>query len=155
MWGQWHDLKNIFAKKFEKNRQKKLFCIIILLLMTKITTYWYSITLIFQDKRQLFRLKLVETAQNSDINIVITLLTCHRPSKFGAISAAFVIDVANAALSYGVIWYDRYGHDMKRTLMNRVTKCFCAKNRPTSSPNHSLPLTFFSEKIAPCFGLFM
>ena len=48
-----------------------------------------------------------------------------RPSKFLFIFSSVVIDVVNIGMAYGVIWYDRYGVDMKQTLMNKLITSIC------------------------------
>jgi hypothetical protein len=32
-------------------------------------------------------------------------------------SATFLLDVVNIGLSYGIVWYEHFGHDNRRTLV--------------------------------------
>ena len=48
-----------------------------------------------------------------------------RASTMSVVSASFVLTVINMLMAYGVIWYDRYGIDMKRTLMNKLVTSIC------------------------------
>lgn len=48
-----------------------------------------------------------------------------RASTMSMVSTSFVLTFVNMALAYGVIWYDRYGIDMKRTLMNKLVTSTC------------------------------
>ena len=56
---------------------------------------------------------------------VFSGLVENRPSKFVFILSSVVIDVVNIGMAYGVIWYDRYGVDMKQTLMNKLITSIC------------------------------
>ena len=49
----------------------------------------------------------------------------NRSSKIFFVLVSFVIDLVNIALAYGVIWYDHFGVDLKRTLMNKLVTSIC------------------------------
>ncbi len=49
----------------------------------------------------------------------------NRSSKVAIILTSFIIDLVNIALAYGVIWYDHFGIDLKRTLMNKLVTSIC------------------------------
>jgi hypothetical protein len=49
----------------------------------------------------------------------------NRPSKIGVIVFSFILDAMNMLLAYGIIWYDRFGLDIKQNLMNRLISSLC------------------------------
>ena len=49
----------------------------------------------------------------------------NRPSKIGVIVLSFILDAFNVFLAYGIIWYDRFGLDVKQNLMNRLISSLC------------------------------
>ena len=44
------------------------------------------------------------------------------PSKLVLIFICLLFTIVNIALPYGIIWYERFGTDNKRTLMNKLVK---------------------------------
>jgi len=46
-------------------------------------------------------------------------------SKISFISGSFILDIFNIVLGYGVIWYDRFGLDIKQNLMNMLFTSLC------------------------------
>ena len=46
-------------------------------------------------------------------------------SKLLFMAFAIFIHILNAALFYGIIWYERFGTDYKRTLTNKITTLIC------------------------------
>ena len=46
-------------------------------------------------------------------------------TKVLAISSAFCIDIINAILLYGIIWFEHFGSDLQRMLRNRLVSFMC------------------------------
>ena len=44
----------------------------------------------------------------------------HRFSKYVVVGASFFINLISFALAYGIVWYEHYGLDSRRTLMNKL-----------------------------------
>ena len=44
----------------------------------------------------------------------------NRPAKFVSITLSVVFICVSSVLAYSIIWYERYGTDNKRTLMNKL-----------------------------------
>lgn len=44
----------------------------------------------------------------------------NRPSKFILIAVSILFSFANVVMSWGIIWYERFGSDNRRTLMNKL-----------------------------------
>lgn len=44
----------------------------------------------------------------------------NRPAKFVSISISLLLIIVSSLLAYTIIWYERYGTDNKRTLMNKL-----------------------------------
>ena len=49
----------------------------------------------------------------------------HRASKFVILTAAAILIILNMGLLLGLIWYERYGSDNRRTLMNKLFSSLC------------------------------
>ena len=49
----------------------------------------------------------------------------NRASKISAVLVSFILDILNFILGYGIIWYDRYGIDIKQNLMNKLVTSIC------------------------------
>jgi hypothetical protein len=49
----------------------------------------------------------------------------HRTSKVLSISFAIISSAVNLILLYGIIWYEHYGTDFKRTLTNKLLTSIC------------------------------
>ena len=52
-------------------------------------------------------------------------LTENRPEKWAGIVVLTVVIVLGIPMLYGVIWYERFGNDVKRTLINRFVSLNC------------------------------
>jgi hypothetical protein len=44
------------------------------------------------------------------------------PLKIFLVFISFILTIINILLPYGIIWYERFGTDNKRTLMNKLVK---------------------------------
>ena len=49
----------------------------------------------------------------------------NRPSKFISVSISIVLLIANILIWYGAIWFEHFGSDQKRTLVNKLFTSFC------------------------------
>jgi len=49
----------------------------------------------------------------------------NRPSKTIIITVSFVLTIVNALLLYGVIWYQKFGPDRGRTVLDEIFTSFC------------------------------
>ena len=49
----------------------------------------------------------------------------HRASKFIIMTASAILIILNMGLLLGLIWYERYGSDNRRTLMNKLFSSLC------------------------------
>ena len=54
-------------------------------------------------------------------------LYANRPSKIAILMASCLLTVVNVFLLYGIIWFERYGADLKRTLVDKsiASLCWC------------------------------
>ena len=62
---------------------------------------------------------------NSSSGEIFSGLFENRFSKISIVFGSFVIDLLNAILTYGIIWYEGYGLDIKRTLINKLVSSIC------------------------------
>ena len=49
----------------------------------------------------------------------------HKPAKLISLTIAFLSIPLNVALLYAIIWYERYGTDNRRTIMNKLVASQC------------------------------
>ena len=90
-------------------------------------------------------------ANDDDFNITsfsatgdfFEMLYLPRPSKFIITATAFVLVSVNLLLLYGVIWFERFGSDLKRTLINKFVASICWATSVIVVFGHGLTLTRF------------
>jgi len=68
----------------------------------------------------------------------------NRPSKFIIMSAALVLMAINLTLLYGIIWFERFGLDLKRTLINKLVSSICWSTMAIIIFAHGLTITRFT-----------
>ena len=62
---------------------------------------------------------------NSTENHFEAVLENHNFAKLYYIVFSFLVVIFASPLYYGIIWYERFGHDNKRTLVNQLSSFFC------------------------------
>lgn len=72
------------------------------------------------------------------------MLYLPRPSKFVIMTAAFTLVFVNLILLYGVVWFERFGSDLKRTLINKFVASICWATMVIIVFGHGLTLTRFA-----------
>ena len=71
----------------------------------------------------------------------------NRPSKILTAILATLLCLVGVFLCYGIVWYERFGHDQKRTLVNKLTSFTFAIGGPGTLLIHSLEMMrYFSGK---------
>ena len=101
-------------------------------------------------EQKLFNMGLVV---DDDVNFNITsfnatgdffeMLYFPRASKFIIMTSAFILVSFNLVLLYGVIWFERFGSDLKRTLVNKFVASICWATAGIIVFGHGLTLTRF------------
>jgi len=64
-------------------------------------------------------------ANNSTSYIDFSVIYEDRPMKYVGIFSSSVMIVVLLGLCLGIIWYERFGSDLKRILLNRLVSCIC------------------------------
>ena len=65
------------------------------------------------------------SASTSDSEDFFNELYANRPSKFASLAVGCLLTVINVILLYGIIWFEHYGVDLKRTLINKSISSLC------------------------------
>ena len=72
----------------------------------------------------------------------------NRPSKILCAILATLLSIASAFLCYGIVWFERFGNDQKRTLVNKLTSFGFAIAGPGIVLIHSLEMMrYFIGKV--------